>query len=147
MSNWTHITGVITVEPTGCCQAEARYILDMVLAHLPRVPGSEGDMEIYIEQKRGYNYSSTCDEFGQWSNLGNGDYGMFDMQTCYLLTVHASLRDTVFQETFRNFQKWLCRLAKRVSVLDLLIEPFPQKRTEKQMKKRNKNKIKKSKVD
>lgn len=27
------------------------------------------------------------------------------------------------------------------------IEPFPQKRTEKQMKKRNKNKIKKSKVD
>ena len=26
-------------------------------------------------------------------------------------------------------------------------EPFPQKRTEKQMKKRNKNKIKKSKVD
>ena len=29
----------------------------------------------------------------------------------------------------------------------LRIEPFPQKRTEKQMKKRNKNKIKKSKVD
>ncbi len=27
------------------------------------------------------------------------------------------------------------------------VEPFPQKRTEKQMKKRNKNKIKKSKVD
>ena len=27
------------------------------------------------------------------------------------------------------------------------LEPFPQKRTEKQMKKRNKNKIKKSKVD
>ena len=36
MSNWTHITGVITVEPMGRCQAEARYILDMVLAHLPR---------------------------------------------------------------------------------------------------------------
>ena len=35
MSNWTHITGVITVEPMGRCQAEARYILDMVLAHLP----------------------------------------------------------------------------------------------------------------
>ena len=29
----------------------------------------------------------------------------------------------------------------------LPVEPFPQKRTEKQMKKRNKNKIKKSKVD
>ena len=29
----------------------------------------------------------------------------------------------------------------------MFIEPFPQKRTEKQMKKRNKNKIKKSKVD
>ena len=69
MSNWTHITGVITVEPMGRCQAEARYILDMVLAHLPRVPGSERDMEIYVEQKRDYNFCSTCDEFGQWSNL------------------------------------------------------------------------------
>lgn len=25
MSNWTHITGVITVEPTGCCQAGQIY--------------------------------------------------------------------------------------------------------------------------
>ena len=123
MSNWTHITGVITVEPMGRCQAEARYILDMVLAHLPRVPGSEGDMEIYTEQKRGYNAACSCDEFGQWSNLGDvGDYGMFEMQTKYLLTLDAHLRDTVFKDTFRNFQKWLCRLAKRVSVLDLLIK-------------------------
>jgi len=68
-------------------------------------------------------YPAPYYEFGQWSNLGDiGDYGMFEMQTQYLLTLDAHLRDTVFEDTFRNFQKWLCRLAKRVSVLDLLIK-------------------------
>ena len=40
----------------------------------------------------------------------------------------------------------VCRLGIPTGIL-ACIEPFPQKRTEKQMKKRNKNKIKKSKVD
>lgn len=125
MSRWTHINGVIVVEPMGRCQAEARYILDMVLTHLPKVPGSERDMEVYVNQKRGYNSSCTCDEFGQWSNLGNEEsYGMFDMQTQYILTINADLRDTVFDETYKNFQKWLCRLSKRISVLDLLVKVY-----------------------
>lgn len=37
------------------------------------------------------------------------------------------------------------QVAERLGISES--EPFPQKRTEKQMKKRNKNKIKKSKVD
>lgn len=43
----------------------------------------------------------------------------------------------------------LVESVKRFGILEpvVVIEPFPQKRTEKQMKKRNKNKIKMSKVD
>ena len=122
MSKWTHINGVIIVEPMGRCQAEARYVLDMVLTHLPKVPGSEGDMEVYVNQKRGFNSSCTNDEFGQRSNLGNEEsHRMFDMQTQYILTINADLRDTVFAETYKNFQKWLCRLSKRLLVEKLLV--------------------------
>ena len=55
MSSWTYINGVITVFPLGRTQAEKRYILDTVLDHLPKVTGSERDMNTYLIQKSGYN--------------------------------------------------------------------------------------------
>lgn len=51
MSYWTYINGTITVRPMGRTQPEKRYILETVLNHLPRVTGSEGDMNTYIIQK------------------------------------------------------------------------------------------------
>ena len=54
MSYWTYLTGTITVGVMGRTQAEKRYILDTVLDHLPRVTGSEGDMDIYVTQKNGH---------------------------------------------------------------------------------------------
>ena len=57
MSWWSYINGTITVAPMGRTQAEKRYILDTVLEHLPRVSGgSEGDMNVYVIQKNGYNF-------------------------------------------------------------------------------------------
>lgn len=52
MSWWTYINGNIIVHPMGRTQAEKRYILDTVLAHLPLVAGSEGDMNIYIQFRK-----------------------------------------------------------------------------------------------
>ena len=51
MSSWTYINGTVTVHPMGRTQPEKRYILETVLNHLPRVTGSEGDMDVYIIQK------------------------------------------------------------------------------------------------
>ena len=68
MSWWTHIRGMITVSPMGRTQAEKRYILETVLEHLPRVTGSEGDMDVHIVQRSGYNLSSSHDEFGMRTN-------------------------------------------------------------------------------
>lgn len=65
MSSWTYIQGTITVSPIGRTQAEKRYILDTVLAHLPIVSGSEKDMDVYVIQKNGHNSSCSCDEFGE----------------------------------------------------------------------------------
>jgi len=127
MSSWTYINGSITVHPMGRTQAEKRYILETVLNHLPLVTGSERDMDVYIIQKNGTNSSSSCDEYGQTSNNLINSYGChdkngwLDVQEEYILVVNGSLRDRHFDETFREFMKWLCRLSKRVWVKDVLV--------------------------
>ena len=75
MSWWTYVYGTIVVSPAGRTQAEKRYVLDTVLDHVPRVTGSEGDMNVYVIQKKGYDSSSSCDEFGQRTNNLIDRYG------------------------------------------------------------------------
>lgn len=131
MSLWTYIRGMITVEPMGRTQAEKRYILDTVLEHLPRVTGSEKDMHIHVIQRAGHDMSCSSDEFGMHTNnlIGYlGDYdsrtrrGSLQIQTQYFLVLEADLRDRVFEETKKEFLKWLVRLAKRVYVSDVFAE-------------------------
>lgn len=128
MSWWTYVNGTITVSPMGRTQAEKRYILETVLNHLPLVTGSESDMNVYIIQKEGHNSSSSCDEFGERTNnlkdrYGNHtrEYGWLEVQDKYILVVDGALRDRVFEQTFREFMKWLCRLAKRVDIDNILV--------------------------
>lgn len=129
MSWWTYIHGTIVVSPMGRTQAEKRYVLDTVLDHLPRVTGSEKDMDVYVIQKNGYNSSSSCDEFGQITNNLTDFYGnrsrsrgWLRVQDEYILVVDGSLRDREFDNTFREFQKWLIRLAKRVYIESLMVK-------------------------
>lgn len=129
MSSWTYINGTITAEPLGRTQAEKRYILETVLNHLPHVTGSEGDMDVYIIQKNGYNSSLSCDEFGERTNnlvdiYGNKsfDRGRMRVQDEYILVVNAALRDREFDQTYKEFIKWLVRLCKRVMCEDILVE-------------------------
>ena len=129
MSSWTYINGTVVVSPMGRTQAEKRYILDTVLEHLPQVTGSEKDMNVYVIQKAGYNSSSSCDEFGEVTNNLTDDYGdrnrkrgWLRTQSEYILVVEGSFRDRLFDQTYKEFQNWLCRLAKRVSVEDVLVE-------------------------
>lgn len=124
MSEWTFINGIITVEPMGRTQSEKRYILETVLNHLPRVSGSEGNMNTYIIQKNGFNCSSSCDEFRNRSNLGNGRsyrYPLFRTQSHYFIVVNGDLRDRELSRTVKEFMKWLCRLGKRISIEKILV--------------------------
>ena len=36
--------------------------------------------------------------------------------------VNAALRDRYFNEAFKEFMKWLCRLAKRVDLMNVLVK-------------------------
>lgn len=117
MSAWTYITGVITVFPMGRTQPEKRYILDTILEHMPRVTGSEQDMHVHVIQKHGYNCSSSHNEFGEripWNENKTQDK--------YFVVIEASLRDRYFEETLRELNKWLNRLAKRAGIEELLVK-------------------------
>lgn len=123
MSYWTHILGVIKVSPMGRTQHEKTYILNTVLDHLPVVSGSEEDMEVIVNVDPRHNSSCSCDEFMQRTDNLRDRYGdrsrsrgWLRTSDDYYLTIVADLRDRMFAETFREFQKWLCRLAKRVDV-------------------------------
>ena len=127
MSFWTYIQGFVVVEPMGRTQEEKRYILETVLAHLPRVSGSEGDMNIHIIQKSGYNSFSSHDELGyRTENLideyGRGRHGHLKTQSKYYLLLEGSLRDVTYLIGIRMLSKWLCRLAKRIEISDILLE-------------------------
>ena len=129
MSYWTYINGTITVSPMGRTQPEKRYILDTVLSHLPRVMGSEGDMDVYVMQKNGHNNLYSCDEFGEVTNNLTDYYGnksrkrgWFETQDDYILVVDGALRDREFDHTYREFMKWIVRLGKRIEIKNILVE-------------------------
>lgn len=116
MSSWTYITGVIQVSPLGRTQAEKTYILETTLQHLPKVTGSEEDMYVHYIKRGGINHSCSHNEFGEW----NSD-GCIEMQDNYILVVEGNFRDRFFNQTYREFIKWLTRLAKRIIVDSVLV--------------------------
>lgn len=129
MSFWTYIHGTVIVDAFGRTQPEIEYILKTILDHLPRVTGSEGDMDTYMIKTNGYNMYASLDEFGEKTNNLKNSYGdkSFEdgwkrTQSKYIIVVDGSLRDRMFHQTFRELSNWLCRLAKRTSVEDVMIK-------------------------
>lgn len=125
MSRWTYVTGWVLVNPLGRTQEEMEYVLKSVLNHLPVVTGSEEDMYVHIIRAGGHNCSSSHDEYNEWTNNLTDECGKksrlggwLQTQDNYYLFIEGHFRDTLFDETYRQFIKWLIRLAKRVRVCD-----------------------------
>ena len=72
-------------------------------------------MNIHIVQKAGYNRSSSHNEFGVWSE------DWLRVQTQYILVLEGALRDRVFNDTFKELNKFLNRLSKRLDVREILV--------------------------
>lgn len=122
MSWWTYINGIIIVQPMGRTNPEKRYILDTVLEHLPKLTGSEKNMFIYVIEKKGHSSASSCNEFGKPVYSETGERKWVNRQDTYILVVNGGLRNHGFNQTLKEFNKWLCRLSKRVMVRDVLVE-------------------------
>lgn len=131
MSHWTYVSGIVEVRPIGNTQPQKRYILDTVLEHLPVVSGSEDNMKVHVVQQYGHDCSSSCNEFDEplWPRQDADNNGWLETQSCYTLVLEANLRDREFDETKRELNKWLNRLAKRVYVTDILVKLSDRRRT------------------
>lgn len=116
MSNWVYVTGIVRADTLARTNAEAVYIGQTTIDHLPRIWGSEGDAKLHVHLEDGHNSWSTCDEYRQSSNLGTGTYGGFECQSNILITISGQLRDASFDKAFRQTVAALCRLSKSVEV-------------------------------
>lgn len=122
MSKWVQVVGTIVVDTFAESSAEAMFIAQTVVNHLPKITGSERDVEYYLNLIKDYNSSSNCDEFGKFSNLYNcQDFHCFKSQTWVLITLQGSLRDREIQETLKETTKMLNRLSTRLWVRDCII--------------------------
>ena len=106
-----------------------RGSIDTVLDHLPLVTGSEKDMNVHVIQKNGFDSSVSCDEFGQKTNnlhdiYGDRTYhgGWLRLQSEYIVVVEGQFRDREFEQTLKEFNNWICRLAKRIMIEYLLVK-------------------------
>ena len=109
MSMWTYVQGLIELSVPGRTQAEKDYILQTVIDHLPKVTGSEKPMNIYTIQTAGYDSWQNFDEF--YNRVED-----FRTKSRYFLVLDGSLRDRYYKDTFKELNKFLNRLGKRLMV-------------------------------
>lgn len=122
MSMWTYVSGVVKVDTFARSDAEAIYLAQTVVNHLPLISGSEGPVRYYLNLLRGACCSSNCDEFNRRSNLCDDSYyGLFESQTDVLITLDGGLRDRTFEETLRETTRTLSRLSTRLGVKECLV--------------------------
>ena len=115
ISWWTYVAGVIEVDTFARSDAEAIYLAQTVVNHLPRITGSERDVEFHLTKPSGYCSSSNVDEFNQESDLYNDEFcRMFVTQERILITIYGNLRDRMFKRTLRETTKMLARLSSRL---------------------------------
>ena len=132
MSSWTYIFGSIEVSPIAYSEHAARFVLEEVLDHLPVVSGSEYDMDWSIEPVPGKNSWSSHDEFGQYydqafrysNHTHSYDRTLYGTQHNFMIHLHGNFRDRLFEETLKEFTRWISRLSTRVLVEELLVKVY-----------------------
>ena len=122
MSMWTYVRGLIELDVPGRTQAEKDYILQTVIAHLPKVTGSEGNMEIHIVRAYGHNTWQNFDEF--YNRVED-----FKTQSRYFLVLDGNLRDRYYEDTFKELNKFLNRLGKRLMVDSVYVRLYNYERS------------------
>jgi len=128
MSYWTHITACLSVE-TGITEkrAEMRKQIKDVLKNAPKITGSEGPADIFVNIQSGYNWSMSKDcehckykdtlrdivvdgEDWQECDAPDGHDCSAKYQSCIVISVQGDLRDrstATTEEEFENFLKYI----------------------------------------
>lgn len=137
MSYWTHITACISVDT--CLLATRPQLKKLVkeyLAKAPKITGSEGDADIFINVQSGYNsyVSHDCDHCKYKDQVkytlapdgfeyldcekAKGRDCSAEHQSCIVITVQGDLRDRVKATTRKEFNAFLKYVKKEYVVRD-----------------------------
>lgn len=122
MSNWTYVQGLIELDVPGRTQAEKNYILQTVIDHLPKVTDSEKSMNVYTIQTAGHDSWQNFDEF--YNRVED-----FRTQSRYFLVLDGNLRDRYYEDTFKELNKFLNRLGKRLMVDSVYVRLYNYERS------------------
>lgn len=111
MSQWTTVIGTIVVDTYSVSNAESIFIAQTVLDHLPKITGSEGDVQMSVQ------LVSDCNRSRSRNELDVPHHGsMFRTQSNVIITIYGTLRDMSFESTIKDSLKFLNRLSKRLWV-------------------------------
>lgn len=94
MSQWTYIIGRIVVSPLGYSHEQRLNTLKNIISTLPSVTGGEGNMQIAFNQS---------DEE-------------------YVLKIKGELRDRQFEQTTKEYDKFICKLKQKIDVERIYVE-------------------------
>lgn len=128
MSCWTHITACLSVETYMVeKKPELRKRIKQFLKDAPKITGSEGPADIFINIRSGYNFYTNWDcehcrykdslhdvikngkEYQECDAPENHDCSA-EYQTCVVISIQGDLRDRIKDQTqkeFDNFMKYL----------------------------------------
>lgn len=95
MSLWTHVTGAIYVNMYSQSNEQTLNYARHMLNNAPKVTGSEGDMQIYVNLLSGYNHS----EFDNGTNRR--------WQTGVIISLVGDLRDRTIEKTNQELKAFL----------------------------------------
>ena len=136
MSSWTHITACLSVE-TGMVEKrpELRKKIKQFLKDAPKITGSEGPADVFINIQSGYNFSTSHDcehckykdslhdiiengkEYQECDAPENHDC-FAEYQTCVVISIQGDLRDREFSRTKEEFEKFLEYVKDKFQVRD-----------------------------
>lgn len=134
MSRWTHITSCLSVD-TFHLSLEPEKMVQEYLEKAPKITGSEGDADVFVNVPNGYNtYLSHDCKHCTWNDtlrttIVNGEeYEECDApdgydcsaeyQTCVVISIQGDLRDKGKEETEEEFKKFLEYIEKEYTIRD-----------------------------
>ena len=125
MSMWTHITACMSVE-TGIVakKPELKKQVKEYLDKAPKITGSEGPANVFVNIQGGYSFYTSCDcdrckykdSIIELKDENGNDYMMCsapdnrdcsaEYQTRVVISVQGDLRDRVKEETEKEFEEF-----------------------------------------
>lgn len=133
MSSWTHITACLSVD-TGLVEPRkiVKRIIQKELKEAPKMTGSEGNADVFVNVQSGYDFYMSCDcvhceyrdtivhtDEGQHCDAPD-DYKCKEgkYQTRVVISVQGDLRDRWKDDTQKEFDEFLEFIKRRYLVRD-----------------------------